>query len=99
MDLGQVFQERVVGLASRQIDEVLWNIITFQSLVFDSTTKQLIKAPISNRIAADESTDLTSVEENGLIFLLPRPPRDGEDFDSRKRCGKCSEAIILGYLW
>ncbi|EFX01706.1 aaa family ATPase [Grosmannia clavigera kw1407] len=60
------------------MEEVQWNDDAFKLLVIGQEKKDLIQALITNRIAADEATDLMSGKGNGLFILLHGGPGTGK---------------------
>jgi hypothetical protein len=48
----------------------VWNRESFESLVIDDDTKELIISLATNKIEAEKSTDLMEGKGNGLIILL-----------------------------
>lgn len=60
----------LVNLEVSRIRPVKWNKMVFESLVVDPDIKLLIKALVTNQIAAEQSTDLMNGKGNGLIVLL-----------------------------
>ena len=67
-----------VTLPVSQIAEVKWNDNAFQKLVIDEQKKELIRALVTNRLKAEESTDLMSGKGNGLFILLHGGPGTGK---------------------
>lgn len=59
-----------MNLLVANTSEVPWNIKSFETLVVDEETKELIKALVTNKIDAAKSTDLMAGKGNGLIVLL-----------------------------
>jgi hypothetical protein len=59
-----------VNLQVALIQPVLWNKESFDSLVIDDDTKELIIALITNKLEAERATDLMAGKGNGLIILL-----------------------------
>jgi len=55
---------------------VRWNTEAFDSLVIDETTKELIRALVTNQIDAEKGTDMMSGKGNGLFILLHGYARD-----------------------
>ncbi|KAK6508672.1 hypothetical protein TWF506_010751 [Arthrobotrys conoides] len=60
------------------IQDISWNKMAFESLVIDQSTKDLVVALVSNKIAAEAGTDLMSNKGNGLIILLHGAPGTGK---------------------
>ncbi|KAK6332998.1 hypothetical protein TWF718_010823 [Orbilia javanica] len=65
-----VQEKKWFNLKVDDIKDISWNKKAFDSLVIDESTKTLIVALVSNKIAADVGTDLMSNKGNGLIILL-----------------------------
>jgi hypothetical protein len=61
-------------LAVDRISDVKWNKEAFQKVVIDRRAKDLIRALVSNQLAAEVSTDLIEGKGNGLILLLHGSP-------------------------
>ena len=57
-----------------QIQDVTWNKQSFEHLVIDGETGELIKALIMNQISREQSTDIIENKGNGLIILLHGGP-------------------------
>ncbi|KAF2180742.1 P-loop containing nucleoside triphosphate hydrolase protein, partial [Zopfia rhizophila CBS 207.26] len=55
-----------------------WNKYAFKSLTINQESKDLIKALIRNKIAADKATDMVAGKGNGLIILLHGGPGTGK---------------------
>lgn len=53
-----------------EIKEIYWNKQSFDHLVVDDETKELIQALITNQIAREQGTDIIERKGNGLIILL-----------------------------
>ena len=49
---------------------MIWNRDSFESLVIEPETKELIVALITNKLEAERATDLVAGKGNGLIILL-----------------------------
>ena len=60
----------LVNLQVDLIQPVIWNKESFESLVIDNDTKELIIALITNKLEAERATDLMAGKGNGLIILL-----------------------------
>ncbi|OBT88775.1 hypothetical protein VE02_02394 [Pseudogymnoascus sp. 03VT05] len=60
------------------IEEVRWHTESFESLVVEPDTKELIIALITNKIEAERATDVISGKENGLVILLHGGPGTGK---------------------
>jgi hypothetical protein len=52
------------------IKDVVWNYNVFNTLVLPNDTKELIKALVINKIAADERTDYFHGKGSGLVILF-----------------------------
>lgn len=61
-----------------RISEVNWNVEAFETLVIEPKARNLILALVSNKIAAEKSTDLIAGKGNGLILLLHGGPGTGK---------------------
>jgi hypothetical protein len=59
-----------VDLEIDRIRDVVWNKRSFDHLVIDDETKEIIEALITNQIAAQQGTDIIENKGNGLIILL-----------------------------
>jgi hypothetical protein len=68
--LPNLFLTCIVDLEVDQIREVVWNKLSFDHLVIDSETKEIVEALITNQIAGEQSTDIIESKGNGLIILL-----------------------------
>lgn len=53
-----------------RITDVEWNKQAFKTLVAHEKTKELVEALVTNRLAAEKSTDVIHGKGNGLIILL-----------------------------
>lgn len=73
-----MIEKKWVNLLVDNTSPVVWNTQAFDSLAVDKETKDLIQALVSNKIAADKSTDLMSGKGNGLIVLLHGGPGTGK---------------------
>lgn len=60
------------------MSEVQWNVNAFEMLVVDKQKKELIRALVTNQIAAEESTDLMCGKGSGLFILLHGGPGTGK---------------------
>lgn len=67
-----------VNLQVALIEPVVWNKESFDSLVIDDDTKELIIALITNKLEAERATDLMTGKGNGLIILLHGGPGTGK---------------------
>jgi SpoVK/Ycf46/Vps4 family AAA+-type ATPase len=63
-----------------QIRDVTWNTHSFEHLVVDPETKELIKALVTNQITREQGTDIVESKGNGLIILLHGGPGTGKTF-------------------
>lgn len=63
-----------------QIRDVTWNKHSFDHLVVDPETKELIKALVTNQISREQGTDIIESKGNGLIILLHGGPGTGKTF-------------------
>lgn len=71
---------RLVDLEVDKIRDVTWNKKSFEHLVVDVETKDLIQALITNQIARGQGTDTIDGKGNGLIILLHGGPGTGKTF-------------------
>ena len=55
-----------------------WNKEAFQNLVIDRKARDLIRALVSNHLAAEKGTDFIMGTGNGLILLLHGDPGTGK---------------------
>ena len=67
-----------VDLVADRISDVTWNKEAFQNLVIDRKARDLIRALVSNQLAAEKGTDLIMGKGNGLILLLHGGPGTGK---------------------
>ncbi|KAL2837239.1 P-loop containing nucleoside triphosphate hydrolase protein [Aspergillus pseudoustus] len=84
------FPPRIVGFNLRRkkwvnlevdlINEVEWNKKAFENLVIDEKTKELVQALITNRLKAEQGTDMIDDKGNGLTILLHGGPGTGKTF-------------------
>ena len=65
-------------LQANRIFDVKWNKEAFQNLVIDRKARDLIRALVSNQLAAERGTDLIMGKGNGLIMLLHGGPGTGK---------------------
>ena len=65
-------------LLADRISDVTWNKEAFQNLVIDRKARDLIRALVSNQLAAEKGTDLIMGKGNGLILLLHGGPGTGK---------------------
>lgn len=52
------------------MQDVDWNDQAFEDLVIEQSTKDLVKAVVTNRLREDGSLDLIEGKGNGLFILL-----------------------------
>jgi SpoVK/Ycf46/Vps4 family AAA+-type ATPase len=69
-----------VDLEIDNFREVKWNKQSFNHLVIDSESKELVQALITNQIAREQGTDIVESKGNGLIILLHGGPGTGKTF-------------------
>ncbi|KAF3006997.1 hypothetical protein E8E14_007964 [Neopestalotiopsis sp. 37M] len=69
-----------VDLKVDMIRDVTWNKKSFEHLVVDEETKELVKALVQHQIARNKSTDIIDRKGNGLIMLLHGGPGTGKTF-------------------
>ncbi|KAK8114658.1 hypothetical protein PG999_006727 [Apiospora kogelbergensis] len=62
------------------ISQVIWNKKSFDHLVVDDETKELVQALVKHQIASEQSTDIIDRKGNGLIILLHGGPGTGKTF-------------------
>lgn len=62
------------------IYDVTWNKQSFDYLVVDAETKELVQALVMRQIAREQSTDIIDRKGNGLIMLLHGGPGTGKTF-------------------
>jgi SpoVK/Ycf46/Vps4 family AAA+-type ATPase len=62
------------------IREVTWNKKSFEHLVVDPETKELIQALVIRQIESEQGTDIIDRKGNGLIILLHGGPGTGKTF-------------------
>jgi SpoVK/Ycf46/Vps4 family AAA+-type ATPase len=74
----QANSDITVNLLVEYTSSVSWNKEAFDTLAVDDETKTLIRALVTNKIAAEKSTDLMSGKGNGLIVLLHGGPGTGK---------------------
>ncbi|CZR51366.1 related to TOB3 (member of AAA-ATPase family) [Phialocephala subalpina] len=67
-----------ITLHVNRMSAVQWNVDAFKMLVVEEQKKELIRALVTNRIAAGEGTDLMSGKGNGLFILLHGGPGTGK---------------------
>ncbi|KAF4634163.1 hypothetical protein G7Y89_g3947 [Cudoniella acicularis] len=71
-------EKKWVNLHVDLIRPVEWNRESFENLVIDDDTKELIIALVTNKIEAEKSTDMMAGKGNGLIILLHGGPGTGK---------------------
>ncbi|KAH7397602.1 AAA family ATPase [Cadophora sp. MPI-SDFR-AT-0126] len=69
-----------VDLEVDMIRDIKWNKKSFDHLVVDSETKELIQALVIRQIASEQGTDIIDRKGNGLIILLHGGPGTGKTF-------------------
>lgn len=69
-----------VDLKVDMIRDVTWNKKSFEHLVVDDETKELVQALVKHQIAGHKSTDIIDRKGNGLIILLHGGPGTGKTF-------------------
>ncbi|KAH8586201.1 P-loop containing nucleoside triphosphate hydrolase protein [Bisporella sp. PMI_857] len=69
-----------VDLEVDMIRDVTWNKKSFDHLVIDNETKELIQALVFRQIASEQGTDIIDRKGNGLIILLHGGPGTGKIF-------------------
>ncbi|OTB04065.1 hypothetical protein M426DRAFT_73637 [Hypoxylon sp. CI-4A] len=69
-----------VDLKVDRIQDVKFNKKSFEHLIVDSATKELIQALVIHQIARERSTDIIDKKGNGLIILLHGGPGTGKTF-------------------
>ncbi|KIM95508.1 hypothetical protein OIDMADRAFT_106443 [Oidiodendron maius Zn] len=62
------------------IQEVTWNKVSFEHLVLDTKTKDLITALVTNEVELERGADIIHGKGNGLIILLHGAPGTGKTF-------------------
>ncbi|KAI0971024.1 P-loop containing nucleoside triphosphate hydrolase protein [Xylaria arbuscula] len=62
------------------IQDVVWNKKSFEHLVIDFETKELVQALVTNQIESEQGTDIIEQKGNGLIILLHGGPGTGKTF-------------------
>lgn len=73
-----------VNLQVSLIEEVRWHTESFESLVVDPDTKELIIALITNKIEAERATDVIPGKGNGLVILLHGGPGTGKTLTAER---------------
>jgi hypothetical protein len=69
-----------IDLDIDHIRDVVWNKRSFDHLVIDDETKELIQALVIHQLANEKGTDIIHQKGNGLIILLHGPPGTGKTF-------------------
>ncbi|KAH8654590.1 P-loop containing nucleoside triphosphate hydrolase protein [Tricladium varicosporioides] len=69
-----------VDLEVDMIRKVTWNKRSFDHLVVDNETKELIQALVIRQIASEQGTHIIDKKGNGLIILLHGGPGTGKTF-------------------
>ncbi|KAF1995862.1 P-loop containing nucleoside triphosphate hydrolase protein [Amniculicola lignicola CBS 123094] len=72
--------QKWVTLEVDQIREVSWNKRSFEYLVIDNESKELVQALVTNQIARQQGNDMIERKGNGLIILLEGAPGAGKTF-------------------
>jgi SpoVK/Ycf46/Vps4 family AAA+-type ATPase len=67
-----------ITLYVSRMSPVEWDVNAFKRLVVEERKKELIRALVTNQIAAEEGTDLMSGKGNGLFILLHGGPGTGK---------------------
>ena len=62
------------------IQDVVWNKKSFEHLVIDFETKELVQALVTNQIDSEQSTDIIEQKGNGLTILLHGGPGTGKTY-------------------
>lgn len=62
------------------IQDVVWNKKSFEHLVIDFETKELVQALVTNQIDSEQSTDIIERKGNGLTILLHGGPGTGKTY-------------------
>ncbi|KAK8216109.1 hypothetical protein IWZ01DRAFT_496099 [Phyllosticta capitalensis] len=76
---GYVMRERKWhNIMVEHMSEVSWDKDAFESLVMETSTKELIKALVTSQIDPSQATELMSDKGNGLILLLHGGPGTGK---------------------
>ncbi|RAL14096.1 ATP-binding protein [Aspergillus homomorphus CBS 101889] len=73
-------RKKWINLDVDLIKEVEWNKKAFDNLVVDEKTKELVQALITNRLEAEQGTDMIDGKGNGLTILLHGGPGTGKTF-------------------
>lgn len=66
------------------ISDVVWDKDVFDTLVLPADTKDLIMALVTNKIAADQTTDFFSGKGTGLVILFHGPPGTGKTLTAER---------------
>ncbi|KAI0444196.1 P-loop containing nucleoside triphosphate hydrolase protein [Xylaria telfairii] len=69
-----------VDLEVDLIQDVAWNKKSFEHLVVDNETKELVQALVTHQIEREQNTDVIESKGNGLIILLHGGPGTGKTF-------------------
>ncbi|KAI1169754.1 hypothetical protein F4777DRAFT_584592 [Nemania sp. FL0916] len=69
-----------VDLEVDLIQDVAWNKKSFEHLVVDIETKELVQALVTHQIEREQNTDVIENKGNGLIILLHGGPGTGKTF-------------------
>ncbi|KAI0117971.1 P-loop containing nucleoside triphosphate hydrolase protein [Nemania sp. FL0031] len=69
-----------VDLNVDRIKDITWNKQSFDHLVVDHVTKELVQALVTHQIAREKGTDIIDRKGNGLIILLHGGPGTGKTF-------------------
>ncbi|GKZ25936.1 hypothetical protein AbraIFM66951_002454 [Aspergillus brasiliensis] len=73
-------RKKWVNLEVDEVNEVEWNKKAFENLVIDEKTKELVQALVTNRLKAEQGTDMIDDKGNGLTILLHGGPGTGKTF-------------------
>ncbi|KAB2571245.1 ATP-dependent zinc metalloprotease FtsH [Lasiodiplodia theobromae] len=73
-----IMEKKWVNLRVDCISPIRWNKSAFETLELKPESKMLIRALVSNKIAADRATDMVSGKGTGLIVLLHGGPGTGK---------------------
>ncbi len=57
-------------LEMHYVEDVVWNTEAFKSLAIEKKAKELVEAVVTNRLRADENTDVIKGKGSGLFILL-----------------------------
>ncbi|KAI1496448.1 P-loop containing nucleoside triphosphate hydrolase protein [Biscogniauxia marginata] len=99
-----VFPKTIVGYNLRNkkwvdlevdlIQDVSWNKKSFEHLVVDIETKDLVQALVTNQIEREQSTDIIDRKGNGLIILLHGGPGTGKTFTAESVAEMCEKPLF-----